>query len=197
MAEDLATLVAQEGWAPDIVIGHSAGAALALQLSTLMPLRAVVGINAALGQFEGAAGFLFPFLARALSATPFVPSVISRLWGTEAKVRSLLEGTGSPLDAAGVRQYLTLVRRADHVDGTLGMMAQWRIDRLMARAPQLTVRTLLLATAGDRIVPPRISKQAAAMLPRADYLELPGLGHLAHEEDAATVARAISGWLPG
>jgi magnesium chelatase accessory protein len=67
----------------------------------------------------------------------------------------------------------------------------------MARAPQLTVRTLLLATAGDRIVPPRISKQAAGMLPRADYLELPGLGHLAHEEDAATVARAISGWLPG
>jgi magnesium chelatase accessory protein len=197
MAEDLATLLAQEGWAPEVVIGHSAGAALALQLSTLIPLRAVVGINAALGKFEGAAGFLFPLLARALSATPFVPSVISRLWGTEGKVRSLLEGTGSPLEAAGVGQYLALVRKPDHVDGTLGMMAQWRIDRLMARAPQLTVRTLLLATAGDRIVPPRISKQAAGMLPRADYLELPGLGHLAHEEDAATVARAIIGWLPG
>ena len=197
MAEDLATLLAQQGWAPEVVIGHSAGAALALQLSTLVPLRAVVGINAALGQFEGAAGFLFPLLARALSATPFVPSVISRLWGTDTKVRSLLEGTGSPLDTAGIRQYLTLVRKAAHVDGTLGMMAQWRIDRLMARAPQLTVRTLLLATAGDRIVPPRVSRQAAGMLPRADYLELPGLGHLAHEEDAAAVARAISGWLPG
>jgi magnesium chelatase accessory protein len=195
MAEDLATLLAQEGWQPEVVIGHSAGAALALQLSTLIPLRAVVGINAALGRFEGAAGFLFPLLARALSVTPFVPSVISRLWGTQSKVRSLLDNTGSPLDAAGVAQYLTLVRKAAHVDGTLGMMAQWRIDRLMARAPQLTVRTLLLATAGDRIVPPRISRQAAAMLPRADYLELPGLGHLAHEEDAGAIAGSINGWL--
>lgn len=195
MAEDLATLLAQQGWQPEVVIGHSAGAALALQLSTLIPLRAVVGINAALGQFDGAAGFLFPLMARALSATPFVPSVISRLWGTEVKVRSLLQGTGSTLDAAGVTQYLTLVRKAEHVDGTLGMMAQWRIDRLMARASQLTVRTLLLATTGDRIVPPRISRQAAAMLPRADYLELPDLGHLAHEEDAERIARAIGDWL--
>jgi magnesium chelatase accessory protein len=195
MAEDLATLLRQEGWQPEVVIGHSAGAALALQLSTLVPVRAVVGINAALGQFDGAAGFLFPLLARALSVTPFLPSVISRLWGTEAKVRSLLDGTGSPLDAAGVAQYLTLVRKAGHVDGTLGMMAQWRIDRLMARASQLTVRTLLLATAGDRIVPPRVSKQAAGMLPRADYLELPDLGHLAHEDHAEAVAAAITGWL--
>ncbi len=195
MAEDLATLLAQQGWQPEVVIGHSAGAALALQLSTLIPLRAAVGINAALGQFEGAAGFLFPLLARALSVTPFVPSVISRLWGTEGKIRSLLDNTGSPLDPAGVAQYLTLVQRAAHVDGTLGMMAQWRIDRLMARAPQMTVRTLLLATAGDRIVPPRVSRQAAGMLPRADVLELPGLGHLAHEEDASAVAQAITGWL--
>ena len=195
MAEDLATLLAQEGWRPEVVIGHSAGAALALQLSTLIPLRAVVGINAALGQFDGAAGFLFPLLARALAATPFVPSVVSRLWGTEAKVRSLLEGTGSPLDAEGVAQYQTLVRKPAHVEGTLGMMAQWRIDRLMARAPQLTVRTLLLATAGDRIVPPRVSKQAAGMLPRAEYLELPDLGHLAHEDHAEAVAEAIIGWL--
>lgn len=195
MAEDLAALLAQQGWQPEVVIGHSAGAALALQLSTLIPLRAVVGINAALGQFDGAAGFLFPLLARALSATPFVPSVVSRLWGTEAKVRSLLQGTGSDLEDAGVAQYLTLVRKAAHVDGTLGMMAQWRIDRLMARTPQLTARTLLLATAGDRIVPPRISKHAAALLPRADYLELPGLGHLAHEEDAAAIVQAINGWL--
>jgi magnesium chelatase accessory protein len=195
MAEDLATLMAQEGWQPEVVIGHSAGAALALQLSTLIPLRAVVGINAALGQFDGAAGSLFPLMARALAATPFVPSLVSRMWGNTAKVRSLLENTGSRIEAEGVQQYLTLVRRPEHVDGTLGMMAQWRIDRLMARAPQIKTRTLLVATAGDRIVPARVSQQAAAMLPRADYLELPGLGHLAHEEAAAAVLQPITDWL--
>ena len=62
----------------------------------------------------------------------------------------------------GVAQYLTLVQDRGHVDGTLGMMAQWRLDRLMARLPQMTVPTLLIATAGDRIVPPGCRAQAAA-----------------------------------
>lgn len=191
MAEDLAALCQAAGWRPRLVIGHSAGVPLALQLSTLLPLTRVVGINAALGQFDGAAGFLFPLLARALAATPFVPGLVSRMWGNPAKVRQLIEGTGSRLDPEGLAQYVALVRRASHVDGTLGMMAAWRVDRLMAAAATLTVPTLLIATAGDRIVPPRISHEAARMLPRAEVRELPALGHLAHEEDAAAIRAAM------
>ncbi|MCX7289182.1 MAG: alpha/beta fold hydrolase [Rhodobacterales bacterium] len=197
MAEDLAALCAAAGWAPRYVIGHSAGVPLGLQLSTLMPLDAVIGINAALGQFDGAAGFLFPLLARALAATPFVPSVVSRLWGNEAKVRQLIEGTGSHLDADGIAQYATLVRRAGHVDGTLGMMAAWRVDQLMAGASGLTVPTLLIANAGDKVVPPRVSAEAARMLPRAEVREMPTLGHLSHEEDARAVLAVMKDWLRG
>jgi magnesium chelatase accessory protein len=195
MAEDVAALIAAAGWQPELVIGHSAGVPLALQLSTLIPLRAVIGINAALGQFDGAAGFLFPLLARALAATPFVPGLVSRMWGNEAKVRALIEGTGSRLDDTGIGQYLTLLRRAAHVDGTLAMMAAWRVDRLMAGAARLTVPTLLITNAGDRIVPPRVSRDAARMLPRAELRALPGLGHLAHEEDAVAVLAAMGNWL--
>jgi magnesium chelatase accessory protein len=195
MAEDLAALIAAAGWQPNLVIGHSAGVPLALQLSRLVPFRSVIGLNAALGQFDGAAGFLFPLFARALAATPFVPSMVSRLWGNEAKVRALIEGTGSRLDEAGIRQYLTLVQRAAHVDGTLGMMAAWRVDRLMAGAAGLTVPTLLVANAGDRLVPPKVSREAARMLPRPEVREMPGLGHLAHEEDAGAVLAAFADWL--
>jgi magnesium chelatase accessory protein len=195
MAEDIAALCQTAGWQPRLVIGHSAGVPLALQLSTLMPLRSVIGLNAALGQFDGAAGFLFPLLARALAATPFVPSLVSRLWGNEAKVRQLIEGTGSHLDTAGIRQYVALVQRVGHVDGTLGMMAAWRVDRLMAGAVGLGVPTLLVANSGDRVVPPKVSHEAARMLPRAEVREMPGLGHLAHEEDAGAVLAAFSDWL--
>jgi magnesium chelatase accessory protein len=168
---------------------------LALQLSTLVPFRAVIGLNGALGQFDGAAGFLFPLFARALAATPFIPSMVSRLWGNEAKVRALIEGTGSRIDEAGIRQYLTLVQRAAHVDGTLGMMAAWRVDRLMAGAAGLTVPTLLVANAGDRLVPPKVSREAARMLPRGEMREMPTLGHLAHEEDAGAVLATFADWL--
>lgn len=191
MAEDLAGLCAAAGWTPRYVIGHSAGVPLALQLSTLMPLERVIGINAALGQFDGAAGFLFPLLARALAATPFVPALVSRMWGNPGKVRQLIEGTGSHLDEAGIGQYVTLVKRTGHVDGTLGMMAAWRVDRLMAGAASLVVPVTLITTAGDRVVPPRVSRDAARMLPRAEVVELPTLGHLAHEEDAGAILQAM------
>jgi magnesium chelatase accessory protein len=195
MAEDIAALIAAAGWQPRVVIGHSAGVPLALQLSTLVPFRAVIGLNAALGQFDGAAGFLFPLFARALAATPFIPSLVSRMWGNEARVRELIEGTGSHLDDAGITQYLRLVRRAPHVDGTLGMMAAWRVDRLMARAARLSVPVLLVANAGDRLVPPKVSREAARILPRAELREMPSLGHLAHEEDAGAVLATISDWV--
>ena len=195
MAEDLARLIEHEGWRPSVVIGHSAGAALALRLSSRLPLTGVIGINAALGNFDGAAGVLFPLLARVLSVTPFVPRFVSRLWGNAATVRRLLTSTGSKPDDAGLAQYMTLVQDAAHVDGTLGMMAQWKLDALMAELPTLTTPGLLIATTGDKAVPARVSRDAASVMPKATYAELPKLGHLAHEEAAPKVAALIKNWI--
>lgn len=197
MAEDLTRLCAEQGWQPAAIIGHSAGAAIALRMAGMLPEppRAVAGINAALGAFEGVAGVLFPLLAKVLALNPLVPRLFSKLWGNEAKVRNLLISTGSRLDAAGVAQYLALVRDADHVDGTLGMMAQWKLDGLLARLPALEVPVLLIAGLADRAVPPSVSREAAARMPAARYAELPGLGHLAHEEAADQVAAVLLPWL--
>lgn len=195
MAEDIATLCDALGATPAFAIGHSAGAAIALRLADLIPLRGVVGLNAALGSFEGAAGVMFPLLARVLAVTPFIPHVVSRLWGNPTTVNRLLASTGSPLDAAGQAQYLALVRDAAHVDGTLGMMAQWRLDGLMARLPTLATPTLLIAATGDKAVPARVSADAARHMPAATYAEVPGHGHLLHEEAPALTAGLILPWL--
>ncbi|MCB6176817.1 alpha/beta fold hydrolase [Rhodobacter sp. Har01] len=194
-AEDLARLIAQAGWRPQAVIGHSAGAALALRLSEIVPLRAVVGLNAALGTFEGAAGVLFPVFARVLAATPFVPDIVTRLWGNPATVERLISSTGSRLDAEGLGQYLRLVRDRAHVDGTLGMMAAWKLEPLLSRLSQIAVPTLLIATTGDRTVPARISRACAGRMPAAQYVELLRLGHLAHEEAAPEMATVLLPWL--
>lgn len=195
MAEDMARLCAALGTQPQVVLGHSAGAAIALRMADLMPLRAVVGINAALGSFDGAAGVMFPLMARVLAATPFVASAVSRLWGNPATVDKLLSGTGSPLDAPGRAQYLALVQDRAHVDGTLGMMAQWRLDGLMARLPSLLLPVLLIASDRDNAVPPRVSRDAVAHMAMADYVEIAGFGHLVHEEAAPRVAEALLPWL--
>lgn len=191
MAEDLVTLCTAMEIEPVAVIGHSAGAAIALRMAEFLPLRAVVGINAALSTFDGVAGVMFPMLARVLAVTPFIPHVVARLWGKPATVNKLLASNGSPLDAAGQAQYLTLVRDPGHVDGTLGMMAQWKLDDLTARLPQSRTPTLLIAASGDTAVPARVSRDMAARMPTARYAEIAGFGHLVQEEAAETVADLI------
>jgi magnesium chelatase accessory protein len=195
MAEDLARLCATQGYAPQVIIGHSAGAAIALRMADLMPLGGVVGINAALGTFDGAAGVMFPVMARVLATTPFVAAAVSRVWGNPASVRKLLAGTGSPLDDAGRAQYMALVRDSAHVNGTLGMMAQWRLEGLMARLPSLDLGVLLIASDKDNAVPPKVSRDAVMHMQRAEYAEITGYGHLVHEEAADKVTELLREFL--
>ncbi len=196
MAQDLAALCRALGAAPGAVIGHSAGAAIALQMAATgpTPAPAVIGINAALGDFDGAAGVLFPLMAQGLALLPFAASAMSRLGGTEARVARLLSGTGSPLDARGQAQYLALVRDTDHVAGALGMMSQWRLTGLRRRLPGLAARVLLIAARGDRAVPPSVSHEAARGIPGATVLDVPG-GHLVHEEMPDGLSALILDWL--
>ncbi|MFQ6546464.1 alpha/beta fold hydrolase BchO [Aestuariibius sp. 2305UL40-4] len=191
MAQDIATLCAHEGWEPAAYIGHSAGAVLALQLTLLNPEARVIGINAALGKFDGVAGWLFPAMAKMLALTPFVPDLFAATAGTPGTVRRLIEGTGSQIGDTGIALYKRLITDRDHVDATLAMMSQWELDDLLAALPSHPAHVTLIAGANDRTVPPAISERAAAQLPHATLHILEHLGHLAHEEDAATIAKLI------
>ncbi len=197
MAADLARLCEAQGWRPAALIGHSAGAAIALELTGVMadPPRAVVGINAALAPFDGLAGWLFPLMARAMATSPFVAPAVAWMASQPRQVDRLLDSTGSLIDVRGRALYRMLAGRTQHVDGTLAMMAAWRLQPLIARMPEITLPVLLLAGATDGAVPPRVSAAAARRLGDAEFVELPALGHLAHEEDAATVAAVLRPWL--
>lgn len=195
MTRDIATLCTGLDIRPDWIIGHSAGAAIALHLAEQMPLKGVIGINAALGKFDGAAGVLFPLLARALAALPMVPQAVSAMWGNAASVNRLLASTGSQIDAQGHAQYLALVRRSSHVNGTLGMMAAWRLDGLLSRLPRLAVPVLLMVAEDDGTVPARISKDAGTRMPKAELIVLHDGGHLVHEVNAPVVAARIRAFL--
>lgn len=193
MADDLATLCADQKWRPVAIIGHSAGAAIALRMVEVLPRppHAVIGINAALGPFDGFAGWLFPKLARAMSASPFVAAIVTRLASKGKQVESLLRGTGSVISPEGVALYQRLVTDPRHIEGTLGMMAQWQLEQLIERLGQIMVPCLLIASDRDKAVPPAVSKQAAQALGRGKYVELTGYGHLLHEEAPQQVADLI------
>ena len=194
IAQDLSQLCHVFGVEPIAVVGHSAGAAIALEMATRTSDLKVVGINAALEHFDGAASLLFPVLAQGLAALPFAGQLFSKLWGSQRKVRQLLEGTGSTLDDAGVAQYVHLVQSSAHIKGALDMMAQWRLDPLLARLETIDAKVLLIAGSGDLVVPAQISRSAARRLPNAQVIEVTG-GHLVHEETSSDIGTVILQWL--
>lgn len=190
IATDLWALCDRMQVAPQAILGHSAGGAIALQMALARPVPQVIGLNAAVGSFEGPAGLLFPMLARGLAALPFVPRTMAGLLGTERKVRELLDSTGSKVDDETVALYLRLVRDPDHVAGALGMMSRWSLDGLLARLGAIPADVLLIAARGDRTVPPGVSHRIAPRLPKARVLDIAG-GHILHEERADGLAGPI------
>lgn len=175
------------------VAGHSAGAALAVQMvldGHLAP-RAVAAVGGAFLPFGGVAAPLFTPLARALYAQRWVPRLFSRRAGDPAFVRRLIEGTGSTLDAEAVGEYQRLMLKPAHTEATLGMMAHWDLRPLARRLPQLPVPLELVVGLRDRAVPPRQAQRVAARCPHAHVTRLPHGGHLVHEEQPAAVAAIL------
>lgn len=198
MAQDLLSLLQHRDWRPDLIIGHSAGGALGLHLSSLLdhPVR-FVGINAALEPFEGIAGWLFPTMAKMLALNPFTAVALTMGGPTLTRAKGLIGSTGSQISEDSLRCYAQLFSDYGHVDSTLQMMAQWDVDLLTARLFAQTTPTLLIAGAQDLAVPPAVSKRAVQAMPDARYAELDGLGHLAHEEAPDRVLSAVLEWGPG
>ena len=188
LARDLTSLAWTEGWKPVALIGHSAGGALALRMAEEGLTQNVIGINAALGRFEGVAGWAFPLAAKLMALNPLTATFFSTTTSSPGAVKKLLESTGSEIDEEGQHLYRALVASSRHVDGTLRMMAAWNLDGLITRLPRNAAHTTLIVGEEDKTVPPKVSEIAAARMPDARVVRLPNLGHLAHEEAPGVVA---------
>ena len=196
MSKDVARLCVQEGWKPDAIIGHSAGAAVALQMALDVADQGhtpphVIGLNAALGEFPGLAGLIFPLMAKALAAMPFATTLFSTTSSNPNRIKSLIASTGSELDATGYDLYRQLVADKNHVDGTLKMMAQWDLRPLLRALPRYEGPVDLITGSKDATVPPSVSEGIAAQMPNATLHPVDGLGHLMHEEQPQAMAQLI------
>lgn len=185
MAEAMRALLQELDAAPDLVAGHSAGAAIALRvvLNGDAAPRLVYAVNGALTPFRGLAGVLFPPMARALAANPFTPRVAAAALAADpGAARRLILGTGSAADPVSLELYRRLFATPAHVDGALRMMAQWDLDPLLRDLPSLRVPLMLAVGGKDRAVPPGEAAALARRLPLVTLEKHPELGHLMHEE---------------
>jgi magnesium chelatase accessory protein len=198
MAAGVAALLQALQAAPELIVGHSAGAAVAvtLVLDALATPRAIAGINAALLPLRGLAGSFFSPAAKLLALNPLVPRFFAWRAADRFVLDRLLASTGSQVTEDSRRCYGRLIANPGHVAGTLAMMAQWDLPALAARLPRLAVPLHLLVGERDATIPPADAERVQALLPGSTRVVLPGLGHLAHEEEPRRVAEWVSALVP-
>lgn len=194
MARAFEALLAELAVEPALFVGHSAGAAIALQMvldgHEDVP---VVGFNAALTPFSGVGETLFPAMAKLLFVNPFAPRIfagMARLPGEAG--RFLYRSTGSRIDDAGLRCYAALLGNSRHCKGALAMMAHWDLRGFKRRLGEIEAPALLVHSDGDKAVPLSSAREAAALIPSCTLEVLPGLGHLAHEEQPETAVGLVA-----
>jgi magnesium chelatase accessory protein len=181
---------------PAVMVGHSAGAAIAVRmcLDGYIAPQSILGLNGAFLPLGGMAGQLFSPVARLMAATAFVPKIFSWRASDPQVLKKLVDATGSRIDEAGMALYGKLVSNPGHAAGALGMMANWDLATLLKDVQRLRTRLSLVVGANDLTISPREANRLIRLLPAAAAATLevlPGLGHLAHEERPDLVAEIV------
>lgn len=193
MAAAVSALMHELDLAPEVAVGHSAGAAVLVRMALdgrIAP-RVLVSLAGALLPLGGFAGQMFSPIAKLMALNPVVPQLFAWRASNPAVIERLLDQTGSRIDPEGAAIYARLARSRGHVAGALGMMANWDLKSLEAELPKLAVPLVLVAGGTDRMVRAEVAYDVRRRLPTAEVVMLRGLGHLAHEEKPELIAGII------
>lgn len=197
MAAALGALLKTLSFQPQIAIGHSAGAAILIRLALdhVIAPDAIVALNGAILPMHPFSHPFVSLMAKFLAANPFVPWFFAKQAG-HGSVDRLLNDTGSRVPAPSRACYTTLLQSRRHVAAALKMMAHWDLETLARDLPQLQTKLILVTGDNDRTIPPHSSDAVARIVAHSERVKLPGLGHLAHEENARCIADLIGALLP-
>jgi magnesium chelatase accessory protein len=197
MTGEIAGLMQHLKVTPAAIIGHSAGAALALQMGLAHSFTGpIIGLNSALRPFPGPFAQIFPAVAKALFINPLVPRIFSGTVDlTGGAGRFLWRSTHSRISAEALACYRTLLKHPGHAGGALAMMANWDLPGLRDRMGSVANPVLMIHGGNDPAIPLSWAREAQGWMPSAQMEVLAGLGHLAHEEAPGKVAALISAFL--
>jgi len=185
-------LLSHTDFVPQIIVGHSAGAAVAARMAQdiAQPIP-IVSINGAFYPFPGMAAYIFPAVARLLFLNPLAPRLFAFGAESRARVEGLIASTGSVLDEEGIDLYQRALCSRHHIEGTLEMMSHWDLTTMAARLRRLDNPVLQIIGMKDGTISPDAADQTAELLKNGTMVRIADAGHLVHEEQPERVAQAI------
>ncbi|MFK8042001.1 alpha/beta fold hydrolase BchO [Congregibacter sp.] len=170
---------------PRVIVGHSAGAAIAASLclrGSFNP-QAIVSINGAMLPFGRAAAPVFSKAAQLLAASPVFTQLVALHAVPRKPVERMLRQTGSSTPEEMIRCYRELLGNPRHVAATLRMMANWDLEQLEVNLDRLHPSLSLLVCDNDSVVMPEQGEELVRRVPGSVLHRIEGLGHLGHEEN--------------
>lgn len=198
MSEGLCALLIQLNLHPQVVVGHSAGAAIAAHMvrhhPRMTPNATLIGLNPAWLPLTGGVSWLFGPAAKLAELNPLSAWATAKMAYQPGVVRRWLERTGSSLDAQGLDLYTRVLSDSGHVHGVLSMMAAWRLNALASQLRDIRNPVFMAVGTHDQTVPPAMAREACLRMPQAQCVMQQGLGHLAHEQDPQGTVQQILRW---
>ena len=188
----LVELIEKIRFLPDLIVGHSAGAAIAVLLTEQIETKnGTICINAAFGEFPGIAGVMFPIFAKIIAVLPYSSDILAGLSRNNERTEKLIANTGSKITNERLDYYKILFSKPDHVKGTLKFMAEWDLSEFLKHLKNLDANINFLVGTLDKTVPISVSKKWSQILTKSNYKEIQGAGHLVHEEMPYEVSQSI------
>ncbi|MBM3377735.1 MAG: alpha/beta fold hydrolase [Betaproteobacteria bacterium] len=185
----------------DMVVGHSAGAAVGLVMALNereMPCGRLYGLAPSLVPPPAFyTQMLGPLLGPLVLSSPSL-LMLGGLARSSLVVDRLLASTGTVLNADRHAHYQRLFAQSSHLRGALAFMAATDLPSLLEEAQGLALPTKLLAARDDPWIPAEpLSRVIDQHLPKAVVdLEWRDVGgHLFHEADPKPVAERLVSWM--
>jgi len=166
----------------DHIIGHSAGATLALSytLQNKQP-QTIVGLNPSLISLPSFyQNFVAPFLNPIVTSS-FFTAVLSDLLPHTKMIDSLIDSTNTKLNPEKRERYKVLFKSSDHLNGSMSFMAGADIPSLLSQCKKIQSKLTFILTEDDGWIPAQALRQAILQnFTQAKIIEIQG-GHLFHE----------------
>jgi magnesium chelatase accessory protein len=193
MTEAVAALLRALDVQPMIGVGHSAGAAVLLQLASIHDVapQSIIGVNSALVSINALGQLLLPF-SRALFDVDTVRNAAAALLNNGVIATMLLRSTGSPLDPLQEARYVSMLTDETRVGATLRMMARWDLPALLAQFPSIRTPVTLVHSANEPWVPMAELLEATRSLPNRTIVDVTPAGHLIPDEQPERLATIIA-----
>ncbi|HWI76268.1 MAG TPA: alpha/beta fold hydrolase [Sphingomicrobium sp.] len=160
------------------VCGLSLGGVVAIAMHTLAPERCASLI-----------------LADTFAVHPDGPGIYERSLAASADLRALAEARVDFLLAPGAladvrREVVETMAKIDPAAYRIGAEAVWLADQ-RDRAAAIDGPTLVICGEEDKVTPPSLSEELAAIIPGAKLETIPGAGHISNLERPAEFNRIV------